>query len=171
MKGNANFASLWQAKADLPNSTSNEDLVGHIIPSSLSSPWYTTWGQTAQATAQLAMQHVATPTVATLPPAALTPTPAAAAVESHQASAPEATLVPPAAPVNALVHTQAPMAPSDIPAPVILAPYPLPAPLPAETHTPEQVEMRESMGPNHISRIPPLRCLSWIAEQADPTEL
>ncbi len=38
MKKDANFASLWQAKADLPNSTSDEDLVGHVIPSSLSSP-------------------------------------------------------------------------------------------------------------------------------------
>ncbi len=157
MKEDANFASSWQTKADLPNSTSDEDLVGHVLPSGLSSLWYKTRGQAAQAAARLATQNAAAPTVAAPPPAAQAPTPAAPAAPADGA---------PPAPVQA----PAPVLPTDIPAPPALAQAPAPSPVPAQTHAPEQVETREARAPNRISRIPPPRWSSQIAEKATPTE-
>ncbi len=167
VKEDANFASLWQTKADLPNSTSDEDLVGHVLPSSLSSPWYKTRGQAAQAAARLATQHAATSTVAAPPPAVPVPTaPAAPAAGAPPALAPEAPVAPPAAPAAAPVQDPAPVAPLDIPAP----PTPAPNSLPAEIHAPAQVETREATAPSPVSRIPPPRHSSRIAEQAASME-
>jgi hypothetical protein len=44
----ANFETLWQEKAGLPNSMSDQDLEGHVIPPGTNGLWFTTPGQAVQ---------------------------------------------------------------------------------------------------------------------------